>query len=352
MAPPGTIGPDLAAGDLAGRARDLAARLAGLGVRRGRKVGVHLPPGEAALALCLALWSLGAVVVPLDPGLGAARLMLAVQGAAPHLLIHDQAPVLRLTGLRVVGLATLDSAPPAPPRNAPRPDDPALILFGDGEQDGARGVILSHRALLAAAQGLAARLALAPGDGVALPLTLNHAVRLTGTLACLLAGAGLSAPDAASHLVLADPGATRALIARPQGAPRVILAAGEGPAIRHLARLFPGARVFNAYARAELAGVALASDPRDPPHTAETTVGRPLPGVEVMIVDPKTGFDMLLYETGEIWIRAKSLMQRYYHAPEATRAALEGSGFFRTGDMGYLDSEGRVILSRAAHPQV
>lgn len=351
MTPPATIAADLAPG-----AADLAARLAGLGVRRGRKVGVHLGAGPGPCAdLCVALWSLGAVVVPLDPLMSQARLTLAVQGTRPHLLVHDDAPALRLTGLRTIGLAALAASPPAPllapprpgARLAPRPDDPAAILFGDGARDSARGAILSHRALLSAAAGLARRLDLRPGDRVAIPLTLNHPARLGAMLACLLAGAALVGAESATHVIAPEPGLTL-----PETPARVILAAGDGPAIRALRRRFPGARIFSAYARAETAGIALCSDPRDPAHTAETTVGRPLPGVEVMIVDPKTGFDMLLYETGEVWIRGKSLMQRYDHAPAATRAALEPGGFFRSGDMGYLDSEGRVVLSPRAHPQV
>lgn len=351
---------------LADRIRTLAAALRGLGIRRGRKVGLHLAASGDRIALSMALWSLGAVIVPLDPALGQAKLTMAIQGAGPDLLIHD--PGERPSSIRLAGVRTVDRAdliaPGADPRPAaaPRPDHPAVILYGEGEQDTGRGVILTHAALVAAARGLALRYGLRPGHRVAVPLALNHAVRLTAELACVMAGAEIAddplpAPGI-SHLILADGRATRRVLdgleTPPPAhlAPGMIVATGDGPAIRSLSRLFPAARVYNAYARAELAGIALASDPRDPAHTAHTTVGRPLKGVEVMIVDPRTGMDMLLYEIGEIWIRGVPVMQRYFHAPQATRRVLDASGFFRTGDMGYLDSEGRVIVCRDAHAQI
>lgn len=60
---------------------------------------------------------------------------------------------------------------------------------------------------------------------------------------------------------------------------------------------------------------------------------------------------MLLYEVGEIWLRGPMVMSGYDHAPRASAQAVDRTGFFHTGDMGYLDSEGRVILS-VNHAQI
>lgn len=68
--------------------------------------------------------------------------------------------------------------------------------------------------------------------------------------------------------------------------------------------------------------------------------GFPLPGVEVKIVDPETGWDQPAGELGEIRIRSFSLMQGYYDKPDETAAAFDLDGFLRTGDAGYLRTDG------------
>lgn len=360
------------------RTRQFAGTLISLGVQSGCKVGVHLPPSGDRICLCTALLWLGAVLVPLDPRIDQGRLELAIQSSAIEFLLYElgYTPAsAALSGVRTLNLDELltNTAPHDPAVLYARvaklsPEHPAVILFGAGDQDSWRGVVLTHAALVANACSLAERLGLGPGQRVAAPLKLNHSARLATVLACLVSGAEIvdtpiPAPNL-SHLVLPDDQAIHERLghlleadtsAAPVPAdhhPGVLVACGDGRMIRRLERLFAGTRVYNSYTRAELAGIALLSDPRDPPHTAHTTVGRPLRGFEVMIVDPRTGMDMLLYEIGEIWIRGAPVMLRYHDAPQASGRARDPNGYFKTGDMGYLDSEGRVVVCRNAHIQI
>jgi long-chain acyl-CoA synthetase len=67
------------------------------------------------------------------------------------------------------------------------------------------------------------------------------------------------------------------------------------------------------------------------------TVGPPVAGVEIRLTD-----------AGEILIRSPGLFREYYKAPDATRDAKDGEGWFHTGDAGYFDSEGHLkIIDRA-----
>jgi acyl-CoA synthetase (AMP-forming)/AMP-acid ligase II len=103
---------------------------------------------------------------------------------------------------------------------------------------------------------------------------------------------------------------------------------------------YPDITVVNGLASATGGGLPICSDPRDPPETVLTTLGRPLGDTEVMIVDPDTGMDLLLYETGEVWLRRGSTMVGY----ASGHKALAEAGFLTTGLFGHLDSEGRLVL--------
>jgi fatty-acyl-CoA synthase len=73
-----------------------------------------------------------------------------------------------------------------------------------------------------------------------------------------------------------------------------------------------------------------------------TTVGRPVPGVEVSIRD-SSGEQVDTDVTGEIWARGPSLMTGYYKQPEKTAKVLR-DGWFRSGDLGFLDAEGYLSI--------
>jgi malonyl-CoA/methylmalonyl-CoA synthetase len=72
------------------------------------------------------------------------------------------------------------------------------------------------------------------------------------------------------------------------------------------------------------------------------TVGRPLPGVEVRIVD-SDGLDVPEGHTGELLVRSSAVFAGYWRQPEATAAAFTG-GWFRTGDLGERSADGTVTL--------
>jgi len=348
------------------RIRQLAGALLAVPLRRGQRVGVSMPASAERMAICAAIWMVGGVVVPLDPCLSQARLTMALQGSGLRLVVHQSQGHGRATTLAAVRHLSCDElmaqtgAPHAQlDERAGRvqPDHPAVVLYGEGRQDTARGVVLSHRALRSAAQSLAARYDIGPGARLVAPLALNHAARMAAELAALLTGATLCDLPAfttpASHLILADlPPAPPESLPLPELQPEMVLLSGDAKLVRRWERALPESRIFNSYVRAELAGIAICSDPRDPAHTGHTTTGRPLGGVEVMIVDPRTSMDMLLYEIGEIWIRGAPVMLRYHDDLRASRKAMDRSGFFRTGDLGYLDSEGRVIVCRDAFAQI
>jgi fatty-acyl-CoA synthase len=80
----------------------------------------------------------------------------------------------------------------------------------------------------------------------------------------------------------------------------------------------------------------------DPLEARISTSGRPLPGMELRAVDPDTGRDVGPGEVGEAVFRGVSRILRYHRDPEYTAQAIDGDGWFRSGDMIRIDEAGRI----------
>jgi fatty-acyl-CoA synthase len=76
-----------------------------------------------------------------------------------------------------------------------------------------------------------------------------------------------------------------------------------------------------------------------------STVGRPLPGVEVAIIDPETGEHMGPGKHGEICCRGYNVMKGYYNMPEETAKAIDKDGWLHSGDIGMADDDGYYIIT-------
>jgi acyl-CoA synthetase (AMP-forming)/AMP-acid ligase II len=107
----------------------------------------------------------------------------------------------------------------------------------------------------------------------------------------------------------------------------------------------PWATHVSCYGLTEASGVPFFNELTDSPQQLSETCGRPFPGVEVRIVDPETLIDVPQGERGEIWLRGFCLFEGYYKDPERTAAVLTSEGWLRSGDIGALDSDGRIIYA-------
>jgi long-chain acyl-CoA synthetase len=113
---------------------------------------------------------------------------------------------------------------------------------------------------------------------------------------------------------------------------------------RMIAETFPNVRsTSNAYGLTETSSVATVISGADARRKPQS-VGPPVPGVEVRIVDP-TNRPLAVGETGEVCIRGTILMRGYWNKPEATAEAMDADGFLHTGDIGHLDDEGFLTIT-------
>ncbi len=85
-------------------------------------------------------------------------------------------------------------------------------------------------------------------------------------------------------------------------------------------------------------------DPEGPRKHLLRSCGKPVPGVEIRIVDNATGKNMPVGEVGEIWVRSPQVMKGYWNMPEETAKSIDADGWFKTGDAGYADADGYIYI--------
>ncbi|RBM16670.1 acyl-CoA synthetase [Streptomyces sp. PT12] len=348
-------------------AGDLAQRLGG-----HRRVAVWATPtGETAVAAVAALLA-GVALVPVNPKIGARELAHIVGDSAPTLVL---APVSAALPDPLAALPRLDVDAAADPGAAAdagdagdgiAPESAALIVYTSGTTGPPKGVVLSRRALATTLDALADAWEWTEADVVVHGLPLFHVHGLVlGVLGPLRRGGtvhhlGRFSPEGVTEALVGDGtmlfgvptmyhrlaeagGSDERLTAALAGARLLVSGSAPLPLPDHERILaFTGRRVIERYGMTEtLMNTSVRAD--GPPATG--TVGVPLPGVEVRLVDDAgaalAGGDG---ETvGEIQVRGPNLFTEYLNRPDATAEAFDG-GWFRTGDMATRDPAGNYRI--------
>ncbi len=109
-------------------------------------------------------------------------------------------------------------------------------------------------------------------------------------------------------------------------------------------KAMPDTIYVGTYGMTETGGTVCTSQLTDSLETRCTRLGPPLPGLEVIIVDPETGQELSTGERGEILVRGYCLFEGYYKDPEKTAEAIDSDGFFHTGDNGSFDEQGQIMF--------
>lgn len=241
--------------------------------------------------------------------------------------------------------------------------DVALIMYTSGTTASPKGAMLCHDALVRQGHLVAhTRFSLTERDVVWTPLPLFHIGGMSYVLTCIVAGctcvhAGHFQVDVAMGQ-LVDERCTVALPAfetmwlqvldHPECSEqalaelRLVLAVGIPERLQLMQERLPHAPMVTTFGGTESTSHLSIALPDDPPETRLTTGGHPLAGIEVRIVDPETGLDVTPGVSGEIVYRGWNRFLGYYNEPELTAEVIDADGWFRSGDIGTMDNDGRV----------
>jgi fatty-acyl-CoA synthase len=385
----------------------LARGLAGLGVRKADRVAALLPPGPEYVFFFFAAAALGAVIVPLNPELHEQALRDILVDAAPTTMVTMQpvddavlrtAPTLRHvldaggTGSGTPLASIMKTGPADFALPAVAPDDLFALLYTSGTTGKPKATMHTHSSLIApvvaslkvrelwlrpsslkvlvdAAKALAryrSRMLRSVGRPQTIMSTMGwHTI--TGVhvmLQGLLMGDRLAVlprfhPYEALELVqrervtvlVAVPTAYQAILALPDlsrfDTSSLFVCASGGASCppelaREIRRRFKCA-LYNGFGMTEMGGGVSVTGLEDSGEQQAETVGRPMPGVELRIVDGERR-DLPDGQVGELVVRGEGVMKGYYQAPELTAAVLDAEGWLYTGDMARIDEQGYLHI--------
>jgi malonyl-CoA/methylmalonyl-CoA synthetase len=343
-----TDGHDVSYGELEEGVGQLASLLTAKGVGVGDRVAAQTAKSPQAVMLYLATLQIGAVFLPLNPAYTAAEVGYFLKDAEPAMFVTDAVALAR---------EALSLRPRMEVHDA-RPDDLAALVYTSGTTGRAKAAMLSHDNLASNALALQSAWGFTKGDVLLHALPIFHVHGLFVAIHCALltgipmlwlprfdedavmaalprATVMMGVPTFYSRL-MADPRFTRQSAAHMR-----LFISGSAPLLESAFDAFAartGLRILERYGMSE--AQMITTNPLDGERSAGS-VGFPLPGVRLRIAGGE--------ETGVVEISGPSVASGYWRNPEKTAQALTTDGFFITGDIGRLDTEGRLWLSGRAN---
>jgi acyl-CoA synthetase (AMP-forming)/AMP-acid ligase II len=330
------------------------------GVSDGERV-VYAGEGDRRfVALFFAALRLGAVFVPVHPGLTQSQIDYIAADCAAKLVLAQADVAGAWTDVLATQPSTVSYA-------SPDPDAVALLIYTSGTTGKPKGVVCPHRQVVAAARAINARLGYRAEDVVLCRLPLSFDYGLYQVLLTVLAGGTLVLTEgrAADGLLLRTvvkhgvtvlplvPSLAAMLITlqrRYRETTKLRLFTNTGARLGKdtgsaLLELFPGARYASMYGITECKRVSILDPDEYGQHP--DSVGLPIPGAVVRIVGAD-GESLPAGDIGEIVVGGATVMAGYWGVPLAEQRAYvrcpDGSLELHTGDQGYLDETGRLYF--------
>jgi acyl-CoA synthetase (AMP-forming)/AMP-acid ligase II len=337
--------------ELAASVDAVAALLQLRGIVKGSVVGLVGPNSAEWGIVYFAILRAGAIVTPMNPLLTQEEVLRQQSDSGAVLLIDEPLNLIA------------EAEPGAKPAEVEvDPEDVAVLPYSSGTTGLMKGVMLTHRNLVANIEQAWNSMPLGPDDTLVGVLPYFHIYGQTVVLNMGLAKGSTIVNMARFDLdqlldIIERHGVTWLHIAPP-----VVLALATAPQVEgrdfsKLKLVISGAAPLDAelsgraearirapirqgYGMTELSPVSHKSRFARVAETPPGSIGALIPNTEARLVDPETEEDVPQGEVGEIWIRGPQVMKGYLNNPEATAAIFTGDGWLRTGDIGRVDENG------------
>jgi len=350
-----------------------------MGVVKGDRVVFFFDKSLFFVTAHLAVQKLGAVSVPLNPGfkksemaylLGDVKAALVLCGPAQEPMIREIDPELKTLVIdpqkpyQDLGFFKQPSEILSPITVSP--EDPALIIYTSGTTGKPKGAVLTQRNLLHDARNIIRVWEITSSDVLCHALPLFHVHGLCFALhTSLLAGARVVMLDAfcpetvIPALLDMKNLACTVFMAVPSMYARILDAVGDKTLDFEHIRLWTSGsapllvkdfeRIKKAFGKELVEREGMSETGMNFSNPLRGTkkpgsIGLPLPGLQVRLINPETFQDVKIGETGEIWLKGPAVTPGYWEKPEETVKAF-ADGWFRTGDLGRMDDEGYYYLT-------
>jgi malonyl-CoA/methylmalonyl-CoA synthetase len=358
----------------------IASFLAGAGARPGDRVSVQVEKSPESLCLYLACLRAGLVYHPLNTGYKRGELEYFLENASPSVVVCDSGNAASIGEIarenKIHHVFTLDAdgsgtlttgardAAVEFPAVIRQKDDLAALLYSSGTTGLPKGIMLTHENLYRNMDSLCSAWGFSSTDRLLHALPIYHVHGLFVALGCvLLSGASMRwlptydvqkimrfLPECT--VLMGVPTYYTRLLAEPVFDTRIcrnirLFVSGSAPLLVETFAEFEkrtGHRILERYGMTETN-----MNTSNPLHGERKpgTVGPPLPGVEVRIVDA-SGRESPRGETGDLQVKGANVFKGYWQMPDKTAEDFTADGFFNTGDKGVIDEDGYVsIVGRA-----
>jgi acyl-CoA synthetase (AMP-forming)/AMP-acid ligase II len=374
----------------------VASALIASGIEPGDRVALWAPNSAEWVVISFAIYGVGAVVVPLNTRYKGEEAGHVLRTSRARLLFSSTDVLgIDLLGLLadIPGLEALDESVvvsgPVPSgatslsafidrgTDVPQSDvdqrgvavkgtDTSDIVFTSGTTGKPKGAVLGHGASVTTYLAWSELVGLRRGDRYLVVYPFFHTAGLkSGILACILTGATI-VPHAVFDVLPVMRRVVEERISMLPGTPTVfqsilnhpdfesfdlstlrlsVTGAATVPVeiIRRMREELHFETVVTGYGLTETTGTVSMCRHDDSPEVIATTVGKPLPGVDVRLVDDD-GKVVAEGEPGEILVRGFNVMKEYFEDPAATQAAVV-DGWLRTGDIGVVGDDGNLRIT-------
>ncbi len=373
------------------------------GIAKGDRVAIAMRNYPEWITAFIAVLHMGAIAIPMNAWWTAEELDYGLKDSGARLVIADEERARRLATLGCIatvltvrtsaevasgfGFARVEDELAASPPSMwflpdIAPEDDATIMYTSGSTGSPKGAVSTHRAIVSGSMnylvmGLA-MLSLSQKAGVALPeqqvMLLNVPLfHITGSVPVMLVSVAIGRKmiimhkwDATEALRLIEkerctyfvgvPTMSLELMMHPDRdkydlSTLIDVASGGAPRppehVERLAKTLPGKQPIQGYGLTETNGVG-AGNMRDNYLAKPASTGRaspPLVNIRIIAADaPDCGVALPNGSVGEVCIRSACNVRGYWNKPQATAEAFPGDGWFRSGDLGYLDEDDYLFI--------